>query len=101
MQIPALDLSPFLTGQQPLSDLASQLDSALSQCGFVHLLNHGIDDDLIAATFRSSAEFFSLSEQAKATVATTEETQQGYVGQGREVFDQSEDGSKVTIYCVT
>ena len=96
MQIPVLDLSPFLNDKDSLPALASKLDSALSKCGFVHLINHGLNPDLIANTFSSSASFFALNESLKTTVETTEATQQGFVSQGREVFDQSEDGSKAT-----
>jgi isopenicillin N synthase-like dioxygenase len=53
MTIPIVDFSPFLHGTEAeKKEVASQIDSAFSNIGFVCLKNHGIPIDTIDECFQ-------------------------------------------------
>lgn len=59
--IPVLDLNDFLAGKDgALEELAGQLRQACTEVGFFYLAGHGIDEELIAATFEQSKRFHAL-----------------------------------------
>jgi isopenicillin N synthase-like dioxygenase len=60
MALPSLDLAAGTPADQ-----AAAIDAALREHGFFAVLNHGIDDDIVAAAFETSRRFFALEEQAK------------------------------------
>ena len=100
MEIPRLDISllvsePYCTDVQ--DNFGKSLRKAFSSIGFVYLSNHGIDQTLINDVMSVSKRFFLQDENEKSQVASSEETQQGYVKPGMEIFDQNEDGIKVGI----
>ena len=104
--IPQINVEYLSRGEQDFEEdspellkIARQLRQAFSQCGFVNLINHGIRPDLVEKALSNSARFFALPQEEKDSAASTRQSQQGYVGAGREIFDQSEDGSRV-IFCL-
>ena len=64
--IPVLDLSAYLAGKEGALDaLAEELHRACTEVGFFYVAGHGIDPDLIAATFEQSKRFHALPLEAK------------------------------------
>ena len=65
-EIPVLDLGPYLSGS-PEADatLARELRHALEQVGFYFIVNHGVPQSLIDATFAAAKQFHAQSEEAK------------------------------------
>lgn len=64
--VPVLDMADYLAGKPGAAEkLAHDLRSATETVGFFYLLDHGIPDELIAATFEQSRRFHSLSEEEK------------------------------------
>ena len=101
MGIPKVDISQLLTepdNPEILENFSHIFYKAFSQIGFIYLTNHGVDSELIKATFNTSKTFFGMSSDNKLQVSSSETTQQGYVRPGMEIFDQSEDGVKVNSY---
>jgi len=73
------------------SKVAEELCSAFQETGFAYLVNHGIGPILIKEAMEKSFEFFSLDEDLKEKLRKGPEYQ-GWVAQGREIFDQDEEG---------
>ena len=79
-RIPAIDLAPFLSGD----DRASVVDAfriACEQIGFVVVCGHGLPDKLLARAFAQSRAFFELPAAIKAQATPRISGQQrGYHG---------------------
>merc|ERR1712038_1219131 len=94
--IQVLDLAPIsLNKSQPLHDdfkkLAADLDTSFADIGFAYIKNHGIGQDIIDNAMEASMKFFKLAHDVK-TLSRKGSEYQGWVEQGREIFDQDEDG---------
>ena len=93
--IKTVDLAPILTGEEPgveeLRKVSQEFSQSLKTIGFVYLINHGIEDEVIEQAMEASKEYFKLDEAIKKedTIGHGPEFQ-GWVAQGREVFDQDE-----------
>jgi len=74
----------FLCVVEPLSE-------ALRQTGFVYIRGHGIQNSLVKQAMAASLEYFHLPDTIKAQHIMGVEYQ-GWVGQGREIFDQDKLG---------
>ena len=72
--IPQVDL---LQGAVKVSELAAALKASLSVCGFVHLVNHGIESELIDEAFSVSKKLFALPAEFKERYALHRDEQQG------------------------
>ena len=48
--------------------VASAVDDACRQCGYFFLNRHGVSADLVAATFKETRHFYSLSVDEKAQI---------------------------------
>ncbi|GAB5413515.1 MAG: 2-oxoglutarate and iron-dependent oxygenase domain-containing protein [Congregibacter sp.] len=66
MEIPLIDCDASL---QDESALAAQIDSALTDYGFMTLKNIGVSPAIIASAFDTAAMFFSLKPEKKANFA--------------------------------
>lgn len=67
--IPILDLSAFLAGEDgALEQLAFELRDACTEVGFFYIKGHGIDEELITATFEQSKRFHALPLDVKKTL---------------------------------
>ena len=72
-----------------LQDLGFKLKEALSHCGFVYLIDHGVDGNTVAGAMSESRRLFSLSDEEKAKMSSLKtKEQQGYVSPGREIFNR-------------
>jgi len=86
MNIPVVDLSDFLSGDETLKKkFVSELGKAYEEVGFVALKNHGIPDDLIADLYKNVQHFFALPSEKKYSYEKKELAgQRGYTSFGRE-----------------
>lgn len=86
MNIPVVDLSDFLSGDQSRKQkFVQELGKAYEEVGFVAVKNHGIPDDLIADLYKYVQQFFSLPTETKLSYEKKELAgQRGYTSFGRE-----------------
>lgn len=86
MNIPVVDLSEFLNGdEQQKKAFAHKLGKAYEEVGFVAVKNHGIPDNLIADLYQYVQEFFALPSEVKLKYEKKELAgQRGYTSFGRE-----------------
>lgn len=65
-EIPILDLKPYLLGKPGARTvLGRELRHALEHVGFYFIVNHGVPQSLIDATFAAAQQFHAQSEEAK------------------------------------
>ena len=72
--------------------LAQEIKSCFGQLGFLYIKNHGIPAETIKNAMKESLNFFQLAKEVKEKTRKGVEYQ-GWVEQGREIFDQDEDGN--------
>ncbi len=86
MNIPVVDLSDFLSGDENRKQkFVKELGKAYEEVGFVAVKNHGIPDDLIADLYKYVQQFFALPTEVKAKYERKELAgQRGYTSFGRE-----------------
>lgn len=86
MNIPVVDLSDFLSGDETRKQaFVQQLGKAYEDVGFVAVKNHGIPDDLIADLYKYVQQFFKLPDDKKLGHEKKELAgQRGYTSFGRE-----------------
>ncbi|KAK0378379.1 2OG-Fe(II)oxygenase [Colletotrichum limetticola] len=84
--IPLIDFSAFLNGDAAKrKETAKQVLDGFQNAGFIYLQNVPISQDLRAATFAKSADFFSQSDAVKQGLGwTTPQANRGYSAPGRE-----------------
>ena len=86
MNIPVVDLSDFLSGDESRKQkFVQELGKAYEDVGFVAVKNHGIPDDLIADLYQYVQQFFALPTETKLKYEKPELAgQRGYTSFGRE-----------------
>ncbi|MDQ3683202.1 MAG: 2-oxoglutarate and iron-dependent oxygenase domain-containing protein, partial [Bacteroidota bacterium] len=86
MNIPVVDLSDFLSGDEARKKkFVNELGKAYEEVGFVAVKNHGIPDDLIADLYKNVQQFFALPSETKYNYEKKELAgQRGYTSFGRE-----------------
>jgi isopenicillin N synthase-like dioxygenase len=87
--LPILDLS---TWREPdpasLTRIAAQAGAACRDVGFFYVVNHGVDEDLIAGAFDQSRRFFALPlAERQALAIETIGGNRGYSGMFHEALD--------------
>ena len=81
--IPVIDLGPYLAGQpSALAAAAAELGDALETVGFFVVVNHGIPQALIDATFAEARRFHAQPMDAKLALRMNEHNN-GYMMLGR------------------
>ena len=61
LQVPQIDLKAFLSGDpQAISAVCSQVNEACKKHGFLVVVNHGVDTELIAKAENLLDDFFSM-----------------------------------------
>ena len=70
--IPLIDLQDYP------GSIVNKLSSACAQWGFFHVINHGIDSQLVAALQWASREFFCLPTEMKHAVSRSMDNPFGY-----------------------
>ncbi|GLY32331.1 2-oxoglutarate and iron-dependent oxygenase domain-containing protein [Kineosporia sp. NBRC 101731] len=72
MSIPQVDLQPWFHGSaRDRSAVASQVDRALQESGFLLVSGHGVDPELPRATRAAARRFFALPKALKQSYETT------------------------------
>ena len=86
MNIPVVDLSDFLSGDESRKQrFVQELGKAYEEVGFVAVKNHGIPDNLIADLYKYVQQFFALPSETKLKYEKKELAgQRGYTSFGRE-----------------
>ncbi|XP_057745609.1 gibberellin 20 oxidase 2-like [Arachis stenosperma] len=75
LQVPEIDMKAFHSGDpKVISNLCSKIDEACKKHGFFHVVNHGVDAELIAKAHVLMDDFFgmSLAEKQKAQRTLTD-----------------------------
>ncbi len=68
-EIPIIDVSPLRHGAaSEIDTLVREFAAAYGDVGFGYIVNHGIDESLIASVFQASARFHALPLEAKMAV---------------------------------
>ena len=91
VDIAAISLANTAPAEDDYKALAGVLESCFKDIGFVYIKNHGIDQAVITEAMKASMKFFNLERDVKSLSKKGAEFQ-GWVEQGREIFDQDEDG---------
>lgn len=84
--IPLIDLSKYVEGSpEEKKEVVRQLGKAFHEVGFVGVVNHGIDKDLVNDFYAASKDFFSLPVSIKTKYRIPEMAgQRGYTSFGTE-----------------
>ncbi len=69
MDIPIIDIGPWMAGADESQELAARIGQACRDCGFFYVINHGVDEDLQRRLVRVSQEFFAQDLQAKLAIS--------------------------------
>ena len=78
-ELPILDLSNFLKGQDSDLDLlADQLCKAVEEFGFFFIKNHGVSETLIKSVFSENERWHSQPMENKVAIAI-DDNQRGYI----------------------
>jgi len=81
--IPVIDVGPCFAGAPgALEAAAAELRAALEGVGFVIIVNHGVERDLIARTFAEARRFHAQPADAKLALRMNEHNN-GYMALGR------------------
>jgi isopenicillin N synthase-like dioxygenase len=85
-RIPLLDLSHYTNGTAQERDrFIKAWGDGLKEFGFVSIVNHGVDSDLIARTYADTARLFALPTEVKKQYEVPGGGgQRGYTGFGKE-----------------
>ena len=63
--LPFIDISAFSQGALQRSAIAAAVERALTQCGFMYVVGHGISPALLERTFSASRAFFGQTREFK------------------------------------
>ncbi len=90
--IPLVDLSKWVNGNaEEKKAFVNEIGEAFHEVGFVSVVNHGIDLDLVSKFYVSSKEFFSLPVSLKRSYEVKDLAgQRGYTSFGKEHAKQSQ-----------
>lgn len=92
--IPIIDFGAFAKGNAAdRARLASEIDEACTDIGFFAIVNHGVEDRVIAEAWDETRRFFDLSEEEKARAAPemTGDYPYGYIPLGGEKLSAGRD----------
>ena len=89
--IPVIDIGAMFGEDRAAMELvAAEIDKACREIGFYRLIGHGVDQELIAATFAAARRFFARPEAEKQRqhIRHSFPNQRGYVP----LFEENLDG---------
>lgn len=85
LSIPLVDMEPWFSGDDhDRAALAESVDEHLRRCGFLVVVNHGIDPSVFTELRRQCTGFFHQPEERKATVTAGPDVYRGWIGGGKE-----------------
>ena len=87
--LPIVDLSSWREGDEAsLTRIAAGIGAACRDVGFFYVINHGVDEGLVAEAFAQSRRFFELPLSDKQALAIEKiGGNRGYSGLMREALD--------------
>jgi len=101
-QVPVIDVGAIVDDAESTaaSDAVQRIAAACSEWGFFQVVNHGVADALIDATWRETANLFGQPASVKDAVMRSRENPWGYYNNEltknqrdkKEVFDYTTDG---------
>ena len=91
VDISAISLARDNPGEEDYRAIAAALDTSFADIGFAYIKNHGLSQDIINQAMEASMKFFHM-EHAVKTLSRKGLKYQGWVEQGREIFEQDEEG---------
>ncbi len=98
--IPTVDLSKFKSGdERERKQFTRELGQAFHQVGFVAVVNHGVDLDVVDHFYQSAKTFFALPQEVKSKYEIEGLAgQRGYTAFGKEHAKQSNVGDLKEFY---
>jgi isopenicillin N synthase-like dioxygenase len=69
VDVPEIDVEPFVRGGGGERGAAAEIDAACREIGFFSIVGHGVDAGLRARLDASAREFFALGDREKAEIA--------------------------------
>ena len=91
VDISKISLGTSSPSDEDYQDVAKEIKQCFENIGFMYLCNHGISGEVIDNAMKASLQFFRMEKNIKNKVAKGPQFQ-GWVEQGREIFDQDENG---------
>mgnify|MGYP001813575349 FL=1 len=101
-QVPVIDVSAVVRDASSTGgvEAARQIGNACREWGFFQVINHGVPDTLVDATWRETRHFFARPAEIKDAILRTRENPWGYYNNEltknqrdkKEVFDFTTDG---------
>ncbi|MCH8505033.1 MAG: hypothetical protein LAT50_12000, partial [Ectothiorhodospiraceae bacterium] len=90
--IPAIDVERFRSGDAAQRrQLASEVDRACRDIGFLVIRGHGVDEDVLERAQQAARAFFDLPSERKRTYAPQDKRFRGYYGIGNTALAYSRD----------
>lgn len=91
LNVPIIDIAPFYKGSAAdKAALAEELDRICCDIGFLVIVGHGVDDELLSRVDLSARRFFALAPQQKAMWKRPQDDQvRGYSALGDEGLSNS------------
>ena len=78
--IPVIDFAPFLDGPPAArAEVAAAIGRACAEVGFFYLVNHGVSQALIDATFATAAQYYEQPRETRGRSTATRAHWRGYV----------------------
>ncbi|WP_020407837.1 isopenicillin N synthase family dioxygenase [Hahella ganghwensis] len=79
-EIPIIDIGPLLDGTDP-EGVAERIGKICEDIGFLYIINHGIDGNLIAKVRNLTEQFFALplEEKQRLNIVNSGPTLRGYI----------------------
>jgi len=85
LTIPLIDLEPWFHGDDAArAELASTVDDHLRRCGFLVVVNHGIERSVFDDLRRRCTAFFHLPLEQKSRIEGGFDVYRGWIGGGKE-----------------
>jgi isopenicillin N synthase-like dioxygenase len=99
LAVPVIDIAGWLRGRDK-REIAREFGAALEQTGFAVIVGHGIDEKLVADTYRTVKEFFRLPLPEKLRSAPAEPAKtRGYLAIGVESVAATLDDRRPADLC--
>jgi isopenicillin N synthase-like dioxygenase len=93
IEVPVIDMAPWYDGgAEGRAAVAAEVARACEEIGFLTIINHGVNNDVIMRCYESAKAFFELPADIKAAVAQPSPDQvRGYSAVGAEGLSYSLD----------
>ena len=90
LDISKIGLDKAYPSEKDFREVSQKIRSCFQETGFMFIVNHGINNQLIEAAFNVSREFFVLDPSIKNLSRKESRESHGWSVQGRETFNQDD-----------